>query len=690
MTRRTLTSPNDAVDALARLYQDHPSCILSVREDHAFPGSEFLPLGSIDLFPQGDGFADYTRALRHGHFEWRTPNLADATTDITRLLNATAGPASANAKLRTLDKIPRILDSIGAVPVRLGLTHPVFDPHALATMPFRRPTTVVSDTCGVLQGGLSFVSRYLYPAARVKVPAIVQTEIVNLADRFLSIRRTRKSAPHELLFDHLNSQAGQRVLLQLELHSDVELERTLLFGDPLRNAFIQDKGTLQELNLSVPFRSYVDRLILETARRHQSQVTVGHPVTILTSDQGLARMALAEGMHPLYFRATTAAAFFGRRFTGTNFHPFSGALAFTSVANVLWELSTIFGSARLGATDPARHVTVHAIGAALPWAPYHSHDDLLWLELPTDDDGADDRLPAPVPAARPTSTAAADVSAGGPQPPRLPAHGHRGGTATQTAGRYKYSVAGLIRLVDRLDTHQELALGNVMEILGVRTPSGLKDYRRFLQSGQAVILGDKTWTAAPSLSILAIALRNIDIPGVRGALREFPSYTALAQAIEQQPVGVPIEPEVFGRAAPTLTAWAEITGLGAQVHGTGFFATPTVPNDAAFAEVATTAFEGVRGDGRWVATGRWLEQLIVTAGIHPTITRLRIQTASAAGLVKATTEGSTTETQYDSHAVKVLDVVDGVPVVRTEYLYRGDFLIPGTSSSSVRIERIEP
>ena len=119
-------------------------------------------------------------------------------------------------------------------------------------MPFRRPTTVVSDTSGVLQGGLSFVSRYLYPAARVKVPAIVHTEVVNLADRFLSIRRAQRSAPYELLLAHLNSQAGQRVLLQLELHSDVELERTLLFGDPLRNAFTQEKGALQELNLSVP------------------------------------------------------------------------------------------------------------------------------------------------------------------------------------------------------------------------------------------------------------------------------------------------------------------------------------------------------------------------------------------------------------------------------------------------------
>ena len=67
---------------------------------------------------------------------------------------------------------------LGAIPVRLGLGHPLFDPQALAAMPFRRPTTVVSDTSGVIQGGLGFVSRYLHPVARVRVPAVVQMEIV--------------------------------------------------------------------------------------------------------------------------------------------------------------------------------------------------------------------------------------------------------------------------------------------------------------------------------------------------------------------------------------------------------------------------------------------------------------------------------------------------------------------------------
>ena len=685
MTSKTLTSPHGAIDVLASLYQDHPSCVVSVCEDRAFSASAFLPLGRIALFPQGTGFEDYTQALRHGHFEWCTPNLVDATAAIVPLLQAPPEDA----------KVGRILDSIGAVPVRLGLTHPIFDPHALETMPFRRPTTVVSDTSGVLQGGLSFVSRYLYPTARVKVPAIVQMEIVNLADRFLSIRRSRKSKSLDLLRDHLNSQAGQRVLLQLELHSDVELERTLLFGDPLRGAFTHDADRdIKELNLSVAFRSYVDRLILETARHHQSQVAVGHPVTILTSDQGLARMALAEGMQPLYFRATTAAGFFGRRLTGTNFHPFSGALAFTSVSSVLWELATIFGSARLGAPDADRYVTIHAIGDELAWAPYHCHDDLLWLDLPANHGPDADHSPAGGTPPRPTPRAPAEAPAGRTPPPLPLAHAGRsrgggGPTTRETYGRYKYSVAGLIRLVDGLDTQQELLQGDVMDILGVRTRSGLKDYRRFLESAHAVMINNDTWAAERSLSTLAIALRNVDIAGVRTALRAFPSYQALEDALRHQQIGAVMDTTVFGRAGATATAWAEIAELGAGVHGAGFFVTPTVPDDERFAEIATAAYEMLQTDGRWVATGRWLEQLIVTDGIHPNIARLRVQTASAAGVIRGITEGSTTETQYDNHTLKVLDVIDGVPVVKTEYLYRGDFLIPGKSSSSVRIERIE-
>jgi hypothetical protein len=42
---------------------------------------------------------------------------------------------------------------MAAISLRVGLQHPRFDPHSLVEMPFRRSTTIVSDTSGVLQGG---------------------------------------------------------------------------------------------------------------------------------------------------------------------------------------------------------------------------------------------------------------------------------------------------------------------------------------------------------------------------------------------------------------------------------------------------------------------------------------------------------------------------------------------------------
>lgn len=133
---------------------------------------------------------------------------------------------------RTNGKLRRAMDAMGGIAVRLGLRYPRLDPFALEGMPYRRSTTVVADTSAVIQGGLDFVARHLHPAARVKVPAIVQMEIVNFAERFLSTRRAPKIRPLDILIDHMLSQGGQRVLLRLELNTDTEIERNFLLGDP--------------------------------------------------------------------------------------------------------------------------------------------------------------------------------------------------------------------------------------------------------------------------------------------------------------------------------------------------------------------------------------------------------------------------------------------------------------------------
>ncbi len=263
-------------------------------------------------------------------------------------------------------KIRRALDAIAAIPLRIGLQHPQFDPNALENMPFRKSTTVVVDTSGAMQGGLDFVAKYLHPAARVKIPAIVQMEIINFAERFLSNRRAAKTRHADILIDHLMSQGGQRVLLRLELQAETEIERTFLLGDPIRSAFQkEEEPELRELNLSVPIRSYVDRLVIESARQHQAHANPGHRVQLLTSDQGLARMALSEGIAPLYFNAVSADRVFGRVLTGNILDPFTGRMREHPISSLLWEISTAFGNVRLKSPDGAIALTVTAIGEAM-------------------------------------------------------------------------------------------------------------------------------------------------------------------------------------------------------------------------------------------------------------------------------------------------------------------------------------
>ena len=291
-----LTSPQAAVAELAEAFAPAGRCRIEVREERAFSNGTFLDFGDVMVPGWGDDELEPERALLNGEYEWTLPNAAAFTNDLIEALATESKPSDT-------DKARRIVDALGGVAIRLGLTHPVFDPVALSSMPFRQATTIISDTSGVVQGGLSFVAQNLHPAARLKVPSVVQMEIVNSSDRFMSNRRRgEKAKRYDMLMDHMSSQAAQRVLLQLELRSSVELERTFLFGDPLRAAFKKDEEQdVKELNLSVPVRSYADRLILEAARQHQAQVSPGHRVMLLTSDQGLARMAITEGLPPLYF-----------------------------------------------------------------------------------------------------------------------------------------------------------------------------------------------------------------------------------------------------------------------------------------------------------------------------------------------------------------------------------------------------
>ena len=667
MSAPALLSPSHAEPEIANVFRTGGKCALSVSEERAFQ-DKWLPLGDITLVATEPEGAALSKLVRQGAFEWQLPSVDESVAEASELLGVTD---SDNRR-----RVCAVMDEVASIATRVGLIHPRFDPTAIEQMPFRRSTTVVVDTSGVLQGALDFVARFLHPAARVKIPAIAQMEIANLADRFLRIRRARnrKRSVRELI-EHLTSQGGQRALLRLELHADTEVERTYLLGDPLRSAFEKDSDRdLKALDISSPIRSYADRLILEAARHHQAQSGAAHVVRLLTGDQGLARMALAEGVRPLYFTATNAADVFGQRLAGQTFDPFSGYIRRTPLTTLLWELATGFGSACLKGDDGCIF-QVSALGEHFSWAPYHAEQDLLWCTQQT-----------PTPSRQSTRRGGLARET---TPERVSSSKNRGSVSSPIASArrstsfLRFDVERMFRLVCALDDHQEMADAQVEETIQAKST----EYRRFLQSGDLAHLADGVWKASDRVRYLSAALRNERVEEVREVLLEVPSFAVFAKRLEALATGSALDTSGSRRGLMTYRILGEVTLLCAAASDRVIYPTPNVPEIGAFSKIASSRFSFLDREGHGlVLTGEWLESLIRDEGIHPEVARRLLDEASETGLLRRSTEGSTTQLRFGDRIVHVLRTDSGLPIVEPVYLYRGDYLIPGKASASLRIE----
>ena len=659
-----LISQNDAEQEIADLFSPG-RWDLAVKEQRAFSG-QWLPLGTITVTSEAAP-RDRVDVVREGAFEWSLPDVTEAQHSLVGLLGVKEGD----------DKVRRALDQVATIAVRVGLLHPIFDPAAIEQMPLRRPTTVVSDTSGALQGALDFVARHLHPTARVKIPSIVQMEVANFSHRFFSIRR-RAAKRHRVdeLIEHMKSQGGQRALVRLELQDDVEIERTYLLGDPLRSAFQPDQDQhLRQLNISVPLRAYVDRLVLEAVRLHQAQSERGHHVLLLTSDQGLALMTLGEGATPLHFRAVQADALFGKHLMGRPLDPFTGESRPISLASLLWELATAFGSARLQQDD--RKWTVCALTEDRPWFPFHSMDDLLWRE-----ECEAKAVASPVVRAV-RERGDVDVRSATKREAEK-----AGRTEPKPVSFQRLNVSSLLSLICSLDDSQQLDEAEVIRLVGSRYSAG--HYRRFLASAGLITVEDARWTANRALVPVSVALRDEDPRKLRDCLLHAPSFAEFSTRTKQSQLGQPLDLSDLRQSAKTYRVLGEMTLLCASIGKDKTYSTPATPELSLFAAIALDRFRAIeRGDGL-VPTGRWLESLIRDDGIHPEVARRLLELASEEGLLHRSTEGSTTQTQFDDHVVHVLRVLGGRPVAMPIHLYRGDFLIPDKASVSLRIEEVRP
>ena len=113
--------------------------------------------------------------------------------------------------------------------------------------------------------------------------------------------------------------------------------------------------------------------------QHRLQATTIHQLLLLTRDQGLSRMALAEGIDPLCFHSTNQDTIPDQHFTGVNCHSFTENLDSTRIPTIPWNLATMAGAARLESAEGLKpKLDVWATRNDLPWLPQHSREDRLW------------------------------------------------------------------------------------------------------------------------------------------------------------------------------------------------------------------------------------------------------------------------------------------------------------------------
>ena len=680
---RSITGAEAALAALfAACAKPGGECLrLEVREEKCFRPDVWVSVGTVSLHPESpaaspdteDGSALLQRAFRYGFFDWELPGEECLTSKLTDAL------ANEITDHQNSDRISRDISKVAAgvacAAIRCGLAHPVLDATTLSKLPFRRTVGIVIDTSAVLQGGLDFAARHLTPGARLRVPAVVQMEIQNFVDRYFS--RRYKKPRSGMLVDHMLSQAGQRALIRLGRAHRVERPR--LGAEPLRG-IVQPDSDAEDRNLGLQMvqRSFADRLILETAVQRRDDAAPDHPVMLMTADQGLARMALAEGIEPIFFDTNAASALLGSTLSGVTFKPFvnDGLRTYpVSLGATLWELAVTFGSARLIGVASGDSFEAVAIGERSSDA----REDLLWTRAVSTPAAATPSSPI---KAAPDSTEA--DSTGATTSTIIPSPRSRA-----LSGAYSFSPGSMIDLMAALDQHAALYDVAGMEAAHVNKRVSYEQYWRFLCAGGFAVTSGAELQKTDLLSSLIRSMTDGAFDEMRELLSLVPSFGAF---LTRMAVASPLtqdDSKIRATAFRPYCALAELCCAGVRFADAGIYATLENPTPEHFSRPALVAYDTVRQGEDYALTGAWLDEMTKRFGIHPVRARQRLAEAHQSGYIRRYVEGSTPETRYGNRNLHVFSFDGGVPKVRNVNLYHGDFLMPGRAAVSIRLSKGE-
>ncbi len=680
----------EAVENLALLAKNGPLQV-EITEDIAFKHEgdlHWIPLGEINFFPakpsQGDEpYYDYWAAVRYGGFEWKLPN-ASALKEA--VFNFEAIPKLEDNHKEKL--IHAVREGLQDILRRTLVQYPVFDAATMAMLPLQRPATIVPDTSAVHQGALDFICRFLMPWARIKVPAIIHMEILNNADNYFKIRfgpkvgQQKSSIRPRTLRQHILSQGGQRTLLRMEFNPEVELDRGDLGADPLRGIVTPSSDSEDKaLGLQHITRSFADRLVVETARRFQFQTRPDRPLFLLTSDQGMARMAMAEGLGVMFFQARAVPQFEGRTVTGALLAPFSAEIHTVSFADILWELAVSFGRARISTISGSQgKLDLWGIGGeGATWQPLHAREDLLWANIAPP---ARSSQPQPLPPSEGPHQQLVVESTRPTQPLQT--------SPEELKSSYKFSPDRLFALVGALVKEGRMTATVARECLALRSQDTLRKYVRFLVSGRLVQDEGDQLRSTNKLAELWQALSIGEDIKTGEILRTVPSFNELWEFVASKgqvdsddsnlPTVVTARPNYFA-LGEGMRAWVSVTG-----HGIVY--TPSIPPCGQFAKTAMSVYSEIsRADSaEWILTGKWLEKLAFEYGIHPVTVRELTGQSRQEELMRVFAEGSTPDNRFETHTFWTLSTQGEMPHLERAYFYRGDFLLPGTAAVRIKIE----
>lgn len=660
-----------------------PSARIEVREDKIFAAETWLSLGNISLrLPRletettidGD---DWSReehlyaALCRGGYEWAVPAAPTIETALLKSL------ANKRIDKEGLSPVGRVRDAIGYALLRLGLEMPLLDAQDVADLPFTRPLTLVADTNAVLQGGIDFSVRFLYPMARLRIPEPVHAELSNQALQYFAVRRGNATAPTSKMLialrQRLTSQGGLRALLRVQLQSGVEIERLQVEAEEPR------RFDLDADNRGGDRSAVADRMILETALRHRALLAPGHPVRIMTSDQGLARSALIEGIAPLYFPQRKWTSLFGHTYRGAVFAPFPGTTGSiwhrVPLTEVLWEFAVCFGAARLRLGD-GKSFTITATHPDLAWSSFHAREDLLWIEC----------SPPGGPSAQigdsPTilrESSAPEAEAAGRSRPTAP----------------KFSAEKLLRLWSWMATRRTESLAQLGKALEVSDKT-TRDYVRLMASGGFLSLEEQMVKVdGESFGPLWTALRSDDWDIVRERLMRLPSFAALCGELSASTFVSPKELHTIrDEALPGFQRLGEICGAILYVPDSGLCVCEPRPTLDVFCGKALEAYtEAVASDSSakpLVRSGWWLEVLAAKNRVHPLFVPSLLQEAITARRLDVIFEGSQPFRGKADHAFRRIVWRKDDPALEEVLLYRGDYLATNRASVHLKIEVSNP